>query len=138
MEHAGKLVPEHPIALARPRLWLRVTPGAADQKGSRGSRSELGHPDHLHHYEGNDTIKNMKLGMDMAMQVIRKTLRVRDIPASWAVPGNPDAPVTVVITPGAAPDVRPLSSFIGAGRGVFASAREVNRHIRRERDAWEA
>lgn len=80
----------------------------------------------------------MKRRMDMPMQVIRKTLRVRDIPASWEVPGDPDAPVTVVITPGAAANRRFLSSFIGAGRGVFASAREVDRHIRRERDAWEA
>jgi len=85
-----------------------------------------------------DTIKDMKRRMDVTMQVIRKTLRVRDIPASWAVPGDPDATVTVVITPGAAANVRPLANFIGAGRGVFASAREADRHIRRERDAWEA
>lgn len=80
----------------------------------------------------------MKPHMDVPMRVIRKTLRVRDIPASWAVPGDPDAPVTVVITPGAKASGRSLSSFIGAGRGVYASAREANRHIRRERDAWEA
>lgn len=72
------------------------------------------------------------------MRVIRKTLRLRDLPASWAVPGDPDAPVTVVITPGAAGKVRSLSSFIGAGRGVYASAREADRHIRRGRDASEA
>jgi hypothetical protein len=76
--------------------------------------------------------------MEMAMQVIRKNLRVRDMPASWAVPGDPDTPVTVVITPGAAPNLRSLSSFIGAGRGVFGSTLEVDQHIRRERDAWEA
>jgi hypothetical protein len=74
----------------------------------------------------------------MAMQVIRKQLRVRDIPQSWAVPGDPDAPVTVVITTGAATSSRSLSSFIGAGRGAFGSALEVDQHIRRERDAWEA
>lgn len=94
--------------------------------------------DSLHHCEGHDTIKDMKRRMDVPMQVVRKTLRVRDIPASWAVPGDPDAPVTVVITPGATANVRPLSTFIGAGRGVYASAREVDRHLRRERDAWEA
>ena len=34
-------------------------------------------------------------------EVIRKKLRARDIPRSWKVrlPGGPDAPVTVVITP---------------------------------------
>lgn len=80
----------------------------------------------------------MKRRMDVPMQVIRKTLRVRDLPASWAVPGDPDAPVSVVITPGAAAAGRSLSSFIGTGRGVFASAREADLHIRQERDAWEA
>lgn len=78
----------------------------------------------------------MKTRAEMAVQVIRKRLRVRDIPASWAVPGDPDAPVTVVITPGAVRST--LSSFIGAGRGVFGSTLEVDQHIRRERDAWEA
>lgn len=85
-----------------------------------------------------DTINDMKQNMDVPMRVIRKALRVRDIPASWAVPGDPDAPVTVVITPSATGKVLSLSSFIGAGRGVHASAREADRHIRRERDASEA
>ncbi|MGH6913332.1 MAG: hypothetical protein ACREH3_06455 [Geminicoccales bacterium] len=92
----------------------------------------------MHHGGECDTIKRMKTRMEMAMQVIRKKLRVRDMPASWAVPGDPDAPVTVVITAGAATEQRSLSSFIGAGRGVFGSTLEVDRHIRRERDAWEA
>jgi hypothetical protein len=85
-----------------------------------------------------DTIKRMKARMAMTMHVIRKKLRVRDMPASWGVPGDPDAPVTVVITAGAVTGTRPLSSFIGAGRGVFGSPLEVDQHIRRERDAWEA
>jgi hypothetical protein len=81
----------------------------------------------------------MKTRAEMAMQVIRKRLRVRDMPASWAVPGDSDAPVTVVITAGAAASTRSLSSFIGAGRGdVFGSPLEVDQHIRRERHAWEA
>jgi hypothetical protein len=76
----------------------------------------------------------MKTRMETAMHVIRKKLRVRDIPASW-VPGDPDAPVTVVITAGAVANKRSLSTFIGAGRGVFGSTLEVDQHIRRERDA---
>lgn len=94
-------------------------------------------PGNLRRYDGHDIIKDMKSRVDVPMRVIRKTLRVRDMPASWAVPGDPDAPVTVVITPGTAANGRSLLSFIEAGRGVFASAREVDRHIRRERDAWE-
>lgn len=71
--------------------------------------------------------------------MIRKKLRARDIPGSWNVrlPGDPDAPVTVVITPGAGADRPSLQSFIGAGKGVFGSPQEVNRHIRQQRDAWQ-
>ena len=73
--------------------------------------------------------------------VIRKTVRARDIPPSWNVhlPGDPDAPVTVVIMPGSgdAGDARPLTSFLGAGRGVFGSPEEADRYIRESRDAWE-
>lgn len=83
-------------------------------------------------------VDRMNMPTEMPMQVIRRTLRVRDIPGSWAVPGDPDAAVTVVITPCATAKARPLSSFIGTGRGVFDSAREVDQHLRRERDAWEA
>lgn len=71
--------------------------------------------------------------------MIRKKLRARDIPPSWNVqlPDDPDALVTVVITPsGGAAGERPLMSFIGAGRGVFKSPREADRHIRQQRDAW--
>ena len=32
---------------------------------------------------------------------------------------------------------RPLSSFVGAGKGSFRTAEEVDEFIRRERDAWE-
>jgi len=72
-------------------------------------------------------------------QVIRKRLRARDIPGSWNVrlPGDPDAPVTVVITPGAETGRPSLTSFIGAGKGVFGSPREVDRHIRQQRNSWQ-
>jgi hypothetical protein len=70
---------------------------------------------------------------------IRKTLRVADIPRSWQVelPEDPEAPVEVAITP-----LRPAAGlspkrFLGAGRGLFASAADIDSHIRRSRDAWE-
>jgi hypothetical protein len=71
--------------------------------------------------------------------VIRKKLRARDIPGSWDVrlPGDPDAPVTVVITPGAGTGRPSLQSFIGAGKGAFASPQEVDRHIRQQRNSWQ-
>ena len=70
---------------------------------------------------------------------IRKTLKARDIPPSWnmRVPDDPDAPVTVAILPGASTVIRPLTSFLGTGRGVFGSPEETDRHIRQSRDAWE-
>lgn len=72
-------------------------------------------------------------------RAIRKTLRVRDIPPSWNVElsGDPDAPVTVVITPPEAAAGRRLASYIGAGQGVYRSPAEVDEDIRHSRDAWE-
>jgi hypothetical protein len=71
--------------------------------------------------------------------VIRKQLRARDIPSSWDVrlPGAPDDPVTVVITSGAGARGRSLTSIIGAGKGIFRSPQEVDRHVRQQRDAWQ-
>jgi hypothetical protein len=74
-----------------------------------------------------------------SMRAIRKSLRVRDIPSSWkvALSGDPDALVTVVITPPHAAAGRPLASYIGAGRGVYRSPAEVDEDIRHSRDAWQ-
>jgi hypothetical protein len=71
--------------------------------------------------------------------VIRKKLRARDIPQSWNIrlPDDPDAPVTVLITPSSGTGARSLESFIGAGQGVFKSPGEVDRHIRQQRDSWQ-
>lgn len=35
-------------------------------------------------------------------------------------------------------DQRPLTSFIGAAKGSFATPEEVDQFIRQERDAWES
>ncbi len=71
--------------------------------------------------------------------ILLKKLRVRDIPTSWNVrlPGGPDAPLTVLITPGSSTGQRPLASFVGAGAGLFGSTAEVDAYIRDGRDAWE-
>ena len=61
---------------------------------------------------------------------------------------SPDLPVgakvrvVVLVERPAAPtpqsgEPRPLSSFIGTGRGGFKSVREVDEYIRAERDAWD-
>lgn len=74
------------------------------------------------------------------MKAIRKTLRVRDIPPSWQIdlPDDPDAPVRVWIVPADVPGgTRPLTAFIGAGRGAFRTAEEADDHLRRLRDAWD-
>jgi hypothetical protein len=71
---------------------------------------------------------------------VRKRLRLKDIPGGWNVglPGNPDAPVTVVITADAEEArSRPLASYIGAGRGLYGSPSEVDDDIRASRDEWE-
>ena len=70
---------------------------------------------------------------------IRKTLKARDIPASWdvALPDDPETTVEVVITPAPQRDERSLRRFFGAGKGLFSSAAEIDAYIRRNRDAWE-
>jgi hypothetical protein len=70
---------------------------------------------------------------------IRKTIKAREIPASWEVelPGDPEAPVEVIITPLPRRDQRGPKRFLGAGRGLFSSIEEIDAYIRRNRDAWE-
>jgi hypothetical protein len=68
---------------------------------------------------------------------IRKTFKVREIPPAWQVelPDDPEAPVEVVITPVPQGESSP-KRFLGAGKGLFTSAADVDAHIRRNRDAW--
>ena len=48
------------------------------------------------------------------------------------------AEVTVLVEDGKArPPRRPLASYVGACKGSFATADEVDDFLRRERDAWE-
>ncbi len=67
----------------------------------------------------------------------KKSVAARELPAGWREEGRfaPDDRVTVVITPadGGAEAGSPRR-FIGAGKGLFASAREVDAYLRRQRD----
>ena len=76
---------------------------------------------------------------DQKNRIVRKNVRVRDIPAAWNVRalGEPDTTVTVTIVPTSSTPSRPLGSYIGAGKGVYGSAAEADAHIRKERNAWE-
>ena len=66
-------------------------------------------------------------------------LRARDIPPSWNVDlaGDPNALVAVLIEPAPAMAARPLTSYIGAGRGIYRSPAEVDEDIDHSRDSWE-
>lgn len=68
----------------------------------------------------------------------RRTLKARDIPRSWglALPDDPDAPVTVWVTPEAPAGGRRLTDLIGSGRGVYPTRREADAHVSRLRDEW--
>jgi hypothetical protein len=72
---------------------------------------------------------------------LRKILSARELPASWREEGRfaPDEQVTVTVetVPPTGTSRSPLQ-FLGAGKGLFASAREVDEYIRRQRDAWES
>ena len=69
----------------------------------------------------------------------RKTLKARDIPSSWKVelPDDPEAPVTVWISPTVKPSDRRLVDFIGSGKGVYATRDEADAHIRKLREEWQ-
>jgi hypothetical protein len=71
---------------------------------------------------------------------LRKTVPARELPAAWQEEGRfaPEKPVTVTVEPAVGTTGRPASPlrFIGAGRGLFGSAREIDEHLRRQRDAW--
>src|SRR4051794_33472693 len=68
----------------------------------------------------------------------RKTVRAGDIPRSWAVdlPDDPEAPVTVLITPAGQPSDRRLVDFIGAGKGVYGTREEADTYLHDLRDEW--
>ena len=68
----------------------------------------------------------------------KRSLAARELPAEWREEGRfaPDDQVTGVITPAGGEGAGSPRRFIGAGRGLFASAREVDAYLRRLRDAW--
>jgi hypothetical protein len=57
----------------------------------------------------------------------RKSVKARELPAEWREEGrfSPDDEVTVTITPAVAGVGGSPRRFIGRGKGLFASAREV-------------
>jgi len=52
------------------------------------------------------------------------------------LPDGAEADVVVVVSP-TPTRKRSLVEFIGAGKGLFKSAEEVDAYIREERDSWE-
>jgi hypothetical protein len=74
--------------------------------------------------------------MKTATTTIR-TMKARDIPRSWQVELPDEAVVEVVITPLPPAGASSPRRYLGAGRGLFSSAAEVDSYIRRHRDAWE-
>ena len=69
----------------------------------------------------------------------KKSIPAQELPAKWQEEGcfAPGDRVTVVITPaGRETSAGSPRRFVGAGKGLFTSAREINAYIRRNRDAW--
>jgi hypothetical protein len=71
-------------------------------------------------------------------KTVRRTVKASDIPKSWQVdlPGDPEAPVTVLITPAGQPSGRRLVDFIGAGKGVYGTREEADTYLHNLRDEW--
>jgi hypothetical protein len=72
-------------------------------------------------------------------KTVRRTVRAGDIPKSWQVdlPDDPEAPVTVLITPATKPSGRRLVDFIGSGKGVYGTREEADAYLRNLRDEWD-
>jgi hypothetical protein len=70
----------------------------------------------------------------------RKSVKARELPAAWRKEGgfSPDDEVTVTITPALAGAGGSPNRFIGRGKGLFSSAREVDAYLRRHREAWKS
>ena len=68
----------------------------------------------------------------------RKSVKACELPADWREAGQfePDEQVTVTITAERQNSGGSPKRFIGAGRGLFASAREVDVYLRRSRNSW--
>ncbi len=67
----------------------------------------------------------------------RKSVKARELPAAWRKAGHfsPNDEVTVTITPSVAGAGGSPKRFIGQGKGLFASAREIDAYLRRNREA---
>jgi hypothetical protein len=70
---------------------------------------------------------------------LRKIVSARELPASWREEGRfaPEERVTVTVE--AAPASEATGSplrFLGAGKGLFASAQEIDDYLRQQRDSW--
>ena len=72
-------------------------------------------------------------------KTVRRTVKASDIPKSWQVdlPDDPEASVTVLITPVGKPSGRRLVDFIGAGKGVYGNRQEADTYRRNLRDEWQ-
>jgi hypothetical protein len=75
-----------------------------------------------------------------ATNIIRRKLRVRELPPSWRedLLDDPEATVEVTIRTLSYEDRRSPKRFLGAGRGLFASSEEIDAHLRALRDEWES
>ncbi len=74
----------------------------------------------------------------MASARYRRSLKACELPAEWREAGHfaPDEQVTVTITADRQDAGGSSKRFIGAGKGLFASAREIDAYLRRNRNAW--
>lgn len=71
--------------------------------------------------------------------VFRKTVKARELPTEWREEGRfaPDDEVTVVVRPSAAGSNGSPKRFVGAGKGLFDSAKDVDAYLQHNRDEWQ-
>lgn len=78
--------------------------------------------------------------MKSVTRSVRRTVRAGEIPSSWHIDlaDGPDAMVEVVVTPLSRPRGSSPRRFVGAGKGLYADATEIDSDISAERDSWGA
>jgi len=74
------------------------------------------------------------------VDVYSKTVKASELPTEWREEAQlaPDEEVMVTVRPAAARATGSPKRFIGAGKGLFGSAQEVDAYLQRHRDAWQS
>lgn len=73
-------------------------------------------------------------------EVYSRLVKASELPTAWREEAQlaPDQEVLITVRPATARAAGSPKRFIGAGKGLFASAQEVDEYLQRHRDAGQS